>query len=607
MLEIRAERDINDEINKNPIITQLIEFGVNPTYSKRVFHFYHPTNIDDALDYLTYENGIIQHNFIQDRNNFENDLCYLCGEARNIHINNNLSNNIHRSFNEESLSNSFPNKRGINNSFSNISVKSESKNSENSISFQPEIECPICSESFLPDKNNTLKACGHRFCNGCWNDFLSIKIQENQLTSIKCLDYKCQEKPDDNFIINLLNSNNNLIEKYKRFKFNLEIINDPNKKMCPFPNCDSYLELKDENYKIVKCLNNHIYCFFCLNKPHGKEPCNFQLKDSLLEYAKNNLIKKCPKCNIVIQKNKGCNHITCSNCNYQWCWLCNEKYTFDHFDKGKCKGYQNFQPKDEHDIKLALEGKIKLRDSQIQDELDFTENEQNENNFDIFREFSFDNNPNNSNRSENNENYYRQNNSSNNVSNLKKTIICECCCDYDSRCYNIFENSIVFIFYIFVGHIFISEKLYFKSWKNYFVSASILLFEFPFFILQVYINIIMIFPYFIKEGFDFLNYYIDDLDKLHEIILFAYYPLLILFLGTFLEAVYIMCSFFRYNSKKVKILSLIFGIFLSFIILPLHIIINPILLMYIFIKNSGDCIDILLEMKLIANYAKENL
>ena len=604
MLEVREERNIKDDTNNNPIITQLIEFGINPTYSKRLFHFYHPTTIDDILDYLAYENGKIQHNFVQDRNNFENDLCYLCGEARNIHNNNNLSNNIHRSFNEHSLSSSFPIKSGIYNSFKNSSLKSESKNSENSISFQPEIECPICSESFLPNKNNTLKACGHRFCNGCWYDFLSIKIQENKLTSIKCLDYKCQEIPDDNFIINLLNSNNNLIEKYKRFKLNLEIINDPNKKMCPFPNCNSYLELKDEDYKIVKCLNNHIYCFFCLNKPHGKEPCNFQLKDSLVEYAKNNLIKKCPKCNIVIQKNNGCNHITCINCNYQWCWLCNEKYTFDHFEKGKCKGYQNFQPKDQHDIELAFEGKIKLRGSQIQDELDFSENDENENNnnFNNFREFSFENNPNNSDRSENSRNFYRENNISNNIDKNKKCIKCES----DSHCCKILEKTIMFIFYLFCGHIYISEKLYFQAWKNYFVSASILLFEFPFFFLQVYINILMIFPYFIKEGFDFFIVFIEE-NEFKEIILFAYYSLLILFLGSFLEAVYFMCYFFRYSSKKVIILSIIFGIFLSFIILPLHIIINPILLMYIFIKNHCDYYDILSEMKMIANYAKENL
>ena len=108
MLEVREERNIKDDTNNSPIITQLIEFGINPTYSKRLFHFYHPTTIDDILDYLAYENGKIQHNFVQDRNNFENDLCYLCGEARNIHNNNNLSNNIHRSFNEHSLSSSFP-------------------------------------------------------------------------------------------------------------------------------------------------------------------------------------------------------------------------------------------------------------------------------------------------------------------------------------------------------------------------------------------------------------------------------------------------------------------------------------------------------------------
>ena len=603
MIEVRTERDRNSDINNNPIITQLIEFGVNPTYSKRIFQIYHPTNIDDALDYLSYENGKIQHNFVRDRNNLENDLCYLCGEARNIHINNNLSNNISKSYNEESLSSSIPNKIGIYNSFTSSSIKSGSKNSDNSISFQSEIECPICSESFLPNENNSLK-CGHKFCNGCWYDFLSVKIQENQITLIKCLDYECQEKPDDNFIINLLNSDNNLIEKYKRFKLSLEIINDPNKKMCPFPNCDSYLELKDEDNKIVKCLNNHIYCFFCLEKPHGKEPCNLHLNDSLAEYAKNNdLIKKCPKCNIVIQKNNGCNHMTCANCQYQWCWLCNEKYTPDHFYKGKCKGYQNFQPKNEHDIELAFEGKIKLRGSQAQDDFDFIENEQieNNNNNEFIREFSFDINSNNSNsnRSENSANFYRQNNNSNNVDANKKLIKCE---------NGIFSKLLVIIFYIFFGHIFISEKIYFKTWKNYFVSGSIILFEFPYFILQVYINILMMLPYFIKEGIYFFFYEFNNgLDYFHEITLSVYYSFLILFMGSFLEAEYIMCNFFRYKSKKVLISSLILGFFLSLIILPCHIIINPILLMNFVIKNECNYNDLILDIKEFANYVNECL
>jgi len=598
MLEVRAERDINNDINNNPIVMQLIEFGIKPTFAKRIFQFYHPTNIDDVLDFLTYENDKIQHNFVQDRNNFENDLCYLCGELRSIHINYNLANNIHRSSNLESISNSISNKIGIHNSFSNYSLKSESKNSNNSISFQPEIECSICNESFLPNRNNTLK-CGHKFCDGCWYDYFSVNIQENKITSIKCLDYSCQEKPDENFIINLLNSDNNLIEKYKRFKFNLEIINDPNKKMCPFPNCDSYLELTNEDNKNVKCLNNHIYCFFCLNKPHGNEPCNFQLKDSLVEYAKNNdLIKKCPKCNIVIQKNKGCNHITCTNCQYQWCWLCNEKYTFDHFNKGKCKGYQNFQPKNEHDIELAFEGKIQLSGSQIQDDFDVIRNEHNS---DIIREFSFDNNSNISDRSENNNNFYR-NNLNNSVEN-KKYFYCEC----DYKCKEIFETIILLYLYIFFGHIIISKKLYFQAWKNYFVLFSILLFELTFFFLQVYINILMLFPYLFKVGFDFFyDYIVDKIDRSHEITLFTYYLLLFLFLGSFLEVVYIICYIFKYRSKKLVIPFLILGIILSLIILPLHIVINPILLIYIFIKNNFNSNDILLEMKEVANYARKN-
>jgi hypothetical protein len=155
-----------------------------------------------------------------------------------------------------------------------------------------------------------------------------------------------------------LKSDIDLIRKYKRYKLELEIINDPNKKLCPYPNCDSYLELKQIRNKDVTCKNNHTFCFECLKKPHGKLPCNAKLDKSMKEYAKNNFVKKCPKCSIITEKNNGCNHITCTKCGYQWCWLCNQEYNVNHFTGGKCKGFLFFQPKNEYEIKLMMEGKI---------------------------------------------------------------------------------------------------------------------------------------------------------------------------------------------------------------------------------------------------------
>ena len=71
-----------------------------------------------------------------------------------------------------------------------------------------------------------------------------------------------------------------MLKKYKRYKLELEIINSPNKKLCPYPNCDSYLELKDLLNKDVTCKNNHIFCFECLKEPHGNLPCNEDIDKS---------------------------------------------------------------------------------------------------------------------------------------------------------------------------------------------------------------------------------------------------------------------------------------------------------------------------------------
>ena len=95
-----------------------------------------------------------------------------------------------------------------------------------------------------------------------------------------------------------------------------------------------------------------------MKEAHGKTPCIKDSNNSINEFANNILVKKCPKCSIITEKKEGCNHITCTKCNYQWCWLYNGEYEPNHFDKGKCKGLTFFNPKNENEIKKALEDNL---------------------------------------------------------------------------------------------------------------------------------------------------------------------------------------------------------------------------------------------------------
>ena len=723
----------------NPILVQLIEFGYNPLYSKRIIQLLHPRDIEEAIEYFSINNKIIQHHFIRDRNQ-NNILCYICGGIKEKHIgyipenNNEINNreiNIQKEINEESNNNEINNNiennnnvfnkdeiksneitiqfnnNEINNNGNNNSIihyneinnnvnsineinnninenynikNSESNNSslldkiyfyhkdnydqnlskqnicsicnsnfistnkntvesckhsfcdncwynflevkikENKLSFIKclNYECPeklsdefiidllqnnndliqkykqykfefdiindqnlskqnicsICNNNFISTNKNTVESCKHSFCDNCWYNFLEVKIKENKLSFIKCLNYECPEKLSDEFIIDLLQNNNDLIQKYKGYKFELDIINDPNKKLCPFPNCDSYLIIKNEKFKVVTCKNKHTYCFFCLEKPHGKLPCKEKLDNSMIEFAKNNFIKRCPKCSIITQKNEGCNHITCPKCNYQWCWLCNGEYSVEHYREGKCKGYQFYRPKNENDINLALQGKIVLSNSQRQEDVYYPDMVQ----IDNFAVMS-------------NRPIGRQRIIARRLENiyyLKLSI----------------KTTILMLFiYIIFGHSIasfrlIKERFFRKSIIGIIILANYFLIEIAHFFTIIYLNLIMLIPYLINLGFFRFTYLCRKMNRdseyaiiqiLLKTILFTSY----FFFGGFYNILALEFNINNNNFIPHKITALVYyliAIIYSLIYFPLQFIINQIVMIIILIKEKCNLI-----------------
>ena len=305
-------------------IQLLVQMGFDKKMINKVYILLKPPSIDRAIDYMTEVNGIYQHDFLESTNPKEKSLCFICKRPRQNHLD----------FIPDEVQNE--NDNLINNNQHDIIIK----NDDDLIKDNINADCEVCYEELNEKeiKENSIP-CGHIFCTHCWFNYLKTSIIDAKIDDIKCMDHECNEEISDEFILKHISENIDLIEKYKKFKKRLEIINDENKKICPNPDCESFLE-KSELTKFVECENGHKYCFECLKPPHGDKPCDYTEEKQFAIWTKGKRVKRCPRCKMYTEKNEGCNHMTCASCKYQWCWLCEGKYEYGHYDSGKCNGHQ---------------------------------------------------------------------------------------------------------------------------------------------------------------------------------------------------------------------------------------------------------------------------
>merc|ERR1719427_2221004 len=79
-----------------------------------------------------------------------------------------------------------------------------------------------------------------------------------------------------------------------------------------------------------------VICFNCSKLWHGYfskcHTADAEQEEKYREWEATRDVQKCPKCKMRIEKTEGCNHMTCSSCRYEFCWICRGKYLSEaHF------------------------------------------------------------------------------------------------------------------------------------------------------------------------------------------------------------------------------------------------------------------------------------
>lgn len=235
--------------------------------------------------------------------------------------------------------------------------------------------CSICSERLLPSllpselmaldygsREQRRVDCGggHSFCFSCWATFLKMQVVENSLTLLTCPGYQCTAALNSSDWAECLlgedmagrfydNTCRRVVESSDEFCF------------CPAKDCDLIIYVDKEMRRdapsvpagaatiipsplTATCGHGHSVCLSCRDVGHA--PCSCEdfslwkkkISNEISDSAALNTsdvatalwvqanTKKCPKCKTPIEKDEGCNHMTCKKCRYDFCWICMQRW-----------------------------------------------------------------------------------------------------------------------------------------------------------------------------------------------------------------------------------------------------------------------------------------
>lgn len=204
--------------------------------------------------------------------------------------------------------------------------------------------CPICCDTVDEVDRAVLSECGnvaHSCCQGCMGNYIRGLVRDGRVDLLRCpANEYCSASVLPLEIAAF--TDEDTYGRYERFR---RMRSDPTLRQCP--QCETFCKpIQDEEGGFVadmlcgECGNR--FCYYHSNAHVGRS-CQDYLNETATETITD--AKECTGCGILTEKISGCNHMTCSQCKSEWCWLCGKSIddVAGHYSDANPDGCRQFE------------------------------------------------------------------------------------------------------------------------------------------------------------------------------------------------------------------------------------------------------------------------
>ncbi|PWZ38594.1 putative E3 ubiquitin-protein ligase ARI7 [Zea mays] len=197
--------------------------------------------------------------------------------------------------------------------------------------------CGICFDAFPAGGTRSAGCAAHYYCDACWCGYVAAAVGDGaRCLALRCPDPSCAAAVVRELVDEVARDDDRA--RYARFWLRSYVEESGGRiRWCGGAGCTRSVELLGgcdaeavASAVDVVCGCRHAFCWRCGEEAHRPVSCGtvraWLAKNASDSETANWVVantKRCPMCRRPIEKNHGCNHMTCgAPCHHQFCWLC---------------------------------------------------------------------------------------------------------------------------------------------------------------------------------------------------------------------------------------------------------------------------------------------